>query len=89
MLTRKWGVRERGVDHTLLCEQRQCLVGVWATNRLAELSMQTQARLPSRPCTFPCLHSDFVTTISGEAPILCLLGKNKLERLMMIDRTLS
>lgn len=65
------------------------LVGVLATNRLAELSMQTQARLPSRPCTFPCLHSDFVMTISGETPILCLLGKNKFEHFMMVDRTLS
>lgn len=86
---RSRGVSARGVNRILPMGRGSGMVGVLATNRLAELLMQTQARLPHRPCTFPSLHSDFVMTISGETPILCLLGKNKFEHFMVVDRTLS
>lgn len=45
--------------------------------------------LLGRPHAFPSLQSDSVMTISGETPVLCLLGKNKFEHFKVVDGSLS
>lgn len=44
---------------------------------------------PGGPHTLPSLQSDSIMTITGETLVLCLLGKNKFDCFMVVDRILS
>lgn len=68
---------------------RSCaLVGMLALSRLTELVVRAQNPV-SWETPLPSLQSGSVTTISGENPVFCLLGKSEFDHCVAADRILS